>query len=457
MKRAALVLLLLLNACDDLVEGVPDAGPGKPMLQGGSCPAQTGAGVSHSANITANETWAAADSPHIVTSGFRVEAVLTLEPCVEVRMAEGATITVSGSIVAKGTFNSSTGTLRPVLFVPRETGKKWASLFVQPTGLLDFELVGLVGGGKDNGTTGSTIEARGSQAKPVQPLVRVRDVVIDSSDGTGVVLKSYATFSADSSALTIQGSGAEPLVVQPPAVGTIPSGSYADNGKKEIKVLGVTRLDVDETFHDRGIPYRLDTTFSMYDVAKTQLTLTVDPGVKIRVAKEAAGGYGFLLGNKASVAPVKLLVNGTAEKPVLFTSAAAIPAAGDWAGVMMAFAPAAGNAITFATFEYAGGFTGTRGFDCGPMENNGGLLMIDWRPDTAFVTNSTFRNTLGSGIVSGWTVTAGQTGPDFTPTNTFSMLSPAPPETGSCDVSEWRLPVAAMPCRTTARPTCVGK
>lgn len=463
------VCAFVVTACDPVIsEPVMDGGVKIPnpttIVAGGSCPKSTGAGVSHGSNVTTNVTWLAVDNPHVIPSSIRVEAVLTLEPCVEVRLADGVTITVGngsatgakGSIVAHGTYDEATDVLKPVLFLPRDANKKWGNLFVQQTGSLDFQLVALSNGGKDTGTTHSTIEARGTQAKPTLPLLRMRGVVIVDSGGNGVVLNSYATFTEDSDTLIVQGAEKQPLVVQPPAVRTIPTGAYTGNGTDEILVLGVTRLDVDEAFHDRGVPYRLDSTFLMYDLGKTSLTLTVDPGVKVRVAKESSGGYGFILGNKASQAPVKLIANGTAAKPIVFTSAAATPKPGDWAGILMANAPATGNSVSFTTIEYAGGFTGTRGFDCGPLANNGGLLIIDWRPEDAFVTHSTFRETLGSGIVSGWTVLSGQTGPVLTADNTFSGLAPAPNQLGSCDVSEWRLSVAGMPCRTNV-PTCVGK
>src|SRR5688500_9266647 len=75
------------------------------------CTSQTGrAGTMHQGVISANETWTEKDSPHIITFDLYIdEATLTIEPCAEVRIREGYTITVGGTsgmpsaLVAHGT------------------------------------------------------------------------------------------------------------------------------------------------------------------------------------------------------------------------------------------------------------------------------------------------------------------------------------------------------------------
>ncbi|PZR13237.1 MAG: hypothetical protein DI536_13200 [Archangium gephyra] len=83
---------------------------------------------------------------------------------------------------------------------------------------------------------------------------------------------------------------------------------------------------------------------------------------------------------------------GTADQPIIFTSAEDAPVPGDWQGLWL-----------------------------------GGVMLTN-RPasGTAFVTNSTFRNLLGHGVVEGWFSKEAGEDIDFTPTNTFETLSGCP-------------------------------
>jgi len=66
---------------------------------------------------------------------------------------------------------------------------------------------------------------------------------------------------------------------------------------------------------------------------KNNATLTIPAGVTVSVVKkDAAADKGVLFITQGS----KLVVNGTVDKPVVFTSEAASPAAGDWGGVIIA-------------------------------------------------------------------------------------------------------------------------
>lgn len=434
----------------------------------GDCPALTGAGTPHTANVTADETWTAAASPHVVSS-LRLEATVTLEPCAVVVLKKEAVLTIgnsgmgkAGKLVANGTFDGAE--LKPVVFRAENAGERWTSLFVQETGSLDFSHTALLSGGsRAASSTNAAIEARGTQAKPLQQKLRMRYVVIRDSGSQGLTLRGYAAFSADSEKLFITGSGAEPeadarfltgfpLDIQPGGVGTIPKESVLTGNKRDaIYIRSVTRLDIDETFPNRGVPYVFQGDFLMYDLGKSTLTLRIEPGVTMKFEKQGMGSLGLTLGNKASDAPVRLIAQGTAAAPIVFTSAEGTPAAGDWKGLYMANAPADGNVLEHATIEYAGGFTGARGFGCGPMANWGGLLLIEWRPNDAFVKNCTFRNLIGAGIVSGWN--SDQSGPDLSASNTFSAIAPVPME-GACNVTRWAPAAGVGSC--AMRPVCVN-
>ncbi|HTI57399.1 hypothetical protein [Mucilaginibacter sp.] len=65
---------------------------------------------------------------------------------------------------------------------------------------------------------------------------------------------------------------------------------------------------------------------------KNNATLTIPAGITVRVQKnDAAADKSVLVITQGS----KLFINGTADKPVVFTSAAATPAPGDWGAIIL--------------------------------------------------------------------------------------------------------------------------
>jgi hypothetical protein len=65
---------------------------------------------------------------------------------------------------------------------------------------------------------------------------------------------------------------------------------------------------------------------------KNNATLTIPAGVTVSVTKnDARDNKGVLVITKGA----KLIVNGTVDKPVIFTSAATTKAPGDWGGIIL--------------------------------------------------------------------------------------------------------------------------
>jgi hypothetical protein len=433
-----------------------------------ACPELSGAGTMHSGVIASDETWAAEDGPHLVPSALDVRATLTIAPCAVVRVAENTVIAVgdsatSGRIVAHGT--SMGDETRGVVFESAVDGAFWGGFVVAATGSLDFEQVTIDHAGAAS-VSEAAIEASGRDDGTVLASVRAVGVVIASSGTQGIALRRGAGFAADSESVVISGCGAQPEVdarfptghpidVDAPAVHTLPEGTYSGNRRDEIIVRTPTRVSIDEGFPYLGVPYFLDESFSMYDPAGGDLTLTIAAGNTLRFDTSPSGGVGMVLGNLASASEVRLDAAGTATQPITFTSAASTPAPGAWAGVLMANAPAVGNVLSHAIIEYAGGETSTRGFGCGTMENVGGLIVIEWKPAEAFITGSTFRATRGAGIVSGWRLADGETGTDLSADNVFEGIVDYMDE-GHCDIAEWypATPDCRVPRATGV--TCIG-
>src|SRR4051794_10922205 len=62
------------------------------------CPQVTGAGTPHSGTISTGQTWTQAASPHVITGPLSISgAIVTLEECAVVTVAEGANITVGSA------------------------------------------------------------------------------------------------------------------------------------------------------------------------------------------------------------------------------------------------------------------------------------------------------------------------------------------------------------------------
>ena len=450
--------------------GLPPPAPG--------CTTPTGTGTEHSGGIAADETWSAADSPHIVTFDMTVrDATLTIEPCAVVRFREGYSIVVGGTgdapeaaIVAHGeriANDDGTTTLRPVTFMPDAEGTHWGSLRALATGTLDLEQATLTGGGEhdtaQNG--GGTLVAIGAGGPELERNLRTVAVAVEDSEGLGVNLQGYAAFTEDSADLVIRGSGQAPsptsattdypIAIAPPALQSIPSGTYTGNATDAIEVLASLAIATDETFRARGVPYHIDGSFSMAPMATMAegglATLTIEAGVTITFEPaEPSRAASFDLGTSNGDAPgnlwpVKVVAAGTASAPIVFTSAAASPSPGDWAGILWHAAPESGNVMSHVRIEYAGGDSATSGFGCGPADNDAALVITHWRPGDAFITDSTIADSLAGGIVSGWTTAEG--GPNLKDDNTFSNIG------NDCEVSRWASPTP--PACPNGVPDCL--
>lgn len=458
---ARLLLGIWLIGCGDDTPS-PDAGVNPDAGASLECPPITGEGTSHQGTIDADETWTAAGSPHLITFNLSIQgATLTIEPCAEVRIGEGYHVTIGAStpgapaarIIARGeriSNGSGPAVLRQIRFVPTEAGTHWGSLRIFPSGSLDLEEVVLEGGGEQSTAQnlGGTIVATGGGGPTLKRMLRAVSVAIRNSGGFGVNLQSFGAFTEDSRDLTISGAGQQPstsgvstnfpIYVAPPAVQSIPTGTYTGNAVDEIQVFNQSQVLIDETFDDRGVPYRMQTTFSM-STPRTQaegglVTLTLAAGVIIKFNHDPANIWGISLGTSngelpENLWPVRLLAQGTSEKPIVLTSGEETPAAGDWAGIEWRAGPSTGNIVEHLRIEYAGGNSGSQGFGCGPADNDAALIIANWRPETSFISNSAISDSAGGGIVSGWRTD--EDGPNLKVGNTFTNIG------NGCDVSRW--------------------
>ena len=178
---------------------------------------------------------------------------------------------------------------------------------------------------------------------------------------------------------------------------------------------------------DRGVPYRVGNSISGGDLrvgprpGMTGLvTLTLEPGVTLRFKK--GGALRIHPGAGTSPALGALVAAGTAEKPIVFTSAEAAPAAGDWLGIWFGFVPDPSDRIDHARVQYAGGLSSTGSAACvGPTgPEMDAAIRIFGPPSSQLVTNTAILDSARHGIDRSW---AADDRIDFLPGNTFQRVA----------------------------------
>ena len=136
----------------------------------------------------------------------------------------------------------------------------------------------------------------------------------------------------------------------------------------------------DTTWDLAGSPYTVTTTI----IVGANATLTVDPGVEIRVGPSLA----LTIGSQA-FGPGTLRVLGTAPEPVLFTSDGG-STAGSWNDIFFTEFAAPESIISHAIIEFAGG----------KGANTGSITISNSQP---LIENTTIRDSAQSGIWADYT------------------------------------------------------
>jgi hypothetical protein len=401
--------------------------------EGGSdtdCVDPTGPGTTHGGSVSADETWTAAASPHIVPYDLSVYAKLTLEPCAVVLIASQKTVTVgsaAASIVAQGTER------RPVAIDQKDAGKPWAKIRALNGGTLSFTWTGILGGGDPLNTVpdlAAAVEVTADQLKPAVEAIHVDHVLVQDSASQGIKVSQSAAFSAASNGLVIKGSKAYPIFASANLVGTIPTGAYTGNGKDEILVEGsetATNVSTDTIFHDRGVPYHIGHSLSSgrLDVGTAKMgtlaTLTIEPNVTLRFKK--GGALYVETGSGDRAATGALIAVGAQGTPITFTSAEAAPAPGDWLGVYFYSNPDPTTKLDWVNVEFAGGKSASGGGCTYPNEpiNNAAIRILSAKePSSVFITNTTIKDSAAHGFDRGW---LGDNPASFIPTNTFVNIA----------------------------------
>jgi hypothetical protein len=427
------------------------------LANGGSCAKSTGAGTAHTGTISADETWSAATGPHRITSNLVIKANVTVEACAVVLLAPGASIDVgtsteAGKLVAAGTsaVAGASRDVRPVIFAAEDPNAPWTHIAAQPKGTVQLTVAALVSGGAAGaGEAGALLAvgvAGGTNFGDVTRNVLVDRVLIDKSASYGVHLTGWGAFDANSSKLTIRASGSADapyaVRIEPGVAETLPAKLAATGNRQDAILMKTSKaFSRNDTLVNRGLPYHPKGALYINPHEDgPAVTLRIEAGVTL--AFDAEPSSGIYVGSSA-VRPGVLDAVGTPAAPVLFTSAKASKAAGDWAALYFRAPAASGNRISYARVEYAGADSQSNSLGCGPKNNASAIIVQGVGAKNAapgaFIDNTTFDNIAGTTvIVSGWEDDAG---PNLSTGNTFGASTPAckvsrPRRTGAGDVCD---------------------
>lgn len=420
--------------------GTPAEGGGTDANVPSTCAAAAGAGTKHDTTPTADETWTAAASPHVIGSSLSIPAGLTIrvEPCAVVQMKGAVGMLVEGKLLALGAAD------KPIRFERGDAAVAWTSIEARKGSELRFAHVTVEGGGSSNGgvpTQFGALDLRGDQEAATQPTFFADHVTVKGSQSLGIWVREGGGFAPGSTDLSITGGATFPISIWGRAAGTLPSGTYTGNAVDEIilpAMGGRDDIKEDTTFADRGVPYRVGgptggKTLVVAGSGSVPL-LTIEPGVTLRFDKDVRVN----VDSASNVATGALRAEGSAAKPIVLMSAAATPAAGDWVGIVLEGTPDPRTKIAFTKISHAGGASQISSFDCpGPLaagfSNEGAILIVGGQPASPFVTNTTIDTSAGDGIVRGWTGEA----VELLATNTFTNVTRCnqtfpKPKVGAC-------------------------
>ncbi|AKU92468.1 hypothetical protein [Vulgatibacter incomptus] len=347
----------------------------------------------------------------------------------------------TGTLIAEGTAE------RPIRFTGIDGGK-WGHVLVEAPGVASFRHVTFENGGNDRSPFHATLIVRGKGDLPLYRDVLVDHVTISGSVGFGAVFTGVAGFKAGSTdlAITKSGSGDEPfpLRVDQNGVGTVPNGNYTGNGVDEILIAVEKESDglrESTTFRDFGVPYRVAGQSLRVEEGPSGATvLRIDPGVVLKFERASNLEVVHFTGREAATA--SLVAVGTAEKPILFTSAAESPRGGDWRGLWFGKIPSKNNKLDHVRIEYAGADCKCVLAVCNDLTDHSSALILTNLPEEGFsVTNTAFSDIAGNGILRAW---SNDYQPSFVATNTFERV------TGCAET----LPASSLNACPNPKPTC---
>jgi hypothetical protein len=403
------------------------------------CPNSNGTVVTHSSDITADETWAGGGTVHSVTTSIQIRApaTLTIQAGALVTLAAGASIQVDGDsngATPARLLSAGTGTnlAQVVCFLPAVANAPWGFLHgVNEQSFIELHYTGLISAGAGGAfSRNSAIYALGpgNFLIPI-PTVTIDQVAILSPVGGGVYLDSNAAFTSNSTVLGVGGASDYPITMNIMGLGTVPLYFGAQNTHDDLLVNGATQDIYGDLTITNHIPVRivagsLNVNPKFQNAGAPEVTLTVQAGAEIRFAKVTPTQPGAIVGfgsTGQTVNTIGRLIAVGDTAPIRFTSGEATKAPGDWAGLQLH--TATGSQLSNVVIEYAGADSSVVSANCRPTGTSDDAALIigsnTYIPDANLIQNSTIQYSAGYGIDAIWANTVDNS-PDLSGSNTFT-------------------------------------
>jgi plastocyanin len=367
--------------------------------------ANTPNAVELTGNVSRSLTWPNPGVPFVVPGLLTVAmlqpavATLTVSAGTTVRFGPNAQLSVSpetggpdlllGALEVKGTADA------PVLFTADAASPQpghWRGLDIThnlktPSRLahLTVEYGGAPPADRFQLDANINLYGLGNQCTSACPILT--DVTSRKGKGKGFTLNYAIDFGAGSARLSALDNGGFGLQTEPDSVGSVPrSLTLTGNGRDavELSTFGVVaggsvrtqKVLRTQTWPKLGVPYVLQQPLEV--AAETPPTLTLEPGIQVRVAEKSALVVGYT--DRYSG---KLLAQGTADAPIEFVPDGIVTAYGWWSGLQ--FWHSEGSRLDYVLVTNGGG----QGDTSLGITGQGNINVF--REQGGFVTHTTVR------------------------------------------------------------------
>lgn len=228
-------------------------------------------GTHHQGRIISDETWSASGNPHYIDGNLEVDAVLTVEPGVVIKVAPDVRITVG--VYARGGVRIQGSSDAPVRISAAVAGARWQGFyFRQRAQECRFSYCVIEGGG----AAGALFRSEGAR-------LSLTNCSLKNSAGDGVVLAGGDFVQFENNFIT--GCAGFPLVVDAAGAGSIGTGNrFFGNGQNFIKVTGGDIVTA-AVWINSGVPYYVGGSISI--AGESLPVLTLAPGCSLLFADSA--------------------------------------------------------------------------------------------------------------------------------------------------------------------------
>ncbi len=295
---------------------------GSGMLLGAGADPAAAQGKEHCGDITSNETWTEASSPHIVRCTVTVKnSTLTVQPGARIVMASGTSL-----VIGEGSSLQAAGTQeKPILVtgVSDESGS-WQQFKFEP-GALESEMfrIQLLSGGEGG-----------------VPMVEAHSTVLMNVIVFRLAAGVPLAMSANALGPSLNEPGQATVGQQCDLV------DFIGNGDEVIEIIGDDAVDVTESqsWFNFCVPYRTEDLITVG--GPEQPSLRIGPGTTILFGPEA----GMVVGAGAE-ATGGLETDGTVGEPIVFSGTNMEP--GAWGSIELSKWSVA-NSLMNTRLEYGG-------------------------------------------------------------------------------------------------------